>query len=413
MRILQWVTLLAAGAGSFVTACFAVAADERGPPQGFFTPQLSASMQPLGDKAEHPVHLDVEGMSPERVHQRKKLLASGESALASLKPDVALQSFERAALIAHAADTEIALVRAYMQSGAYRRALAFAAHTAGAHLDVADGAALYAWLLYIGGQPAIAQRLLLDTEARLPGSSLLKSVQGQLRSGMPRATPELLAWPYRMAPYSTLNVLPARARVLGTGLLLEGGKHALVPLALVSRSGKVWLRNGLGQLVEARLARRTALGIALLSLNQALPTPENMLVSSTAAFPGSVGFAVEYVAATDAAPAWPILKTGFLGGVMPGTDEQKLGIDMPPGPRGGPVFDVSGRLTGLALPAVAGRSDRIVPVSQLSGALTSIASQHAAVRLGTAAPTGAAPKAAVDQVYERSLKIALQVIAEF
>ncbi|MDP2064982.1 MAG: hypothetical protein Q8K38_03315 [Burkholderiaceae bacterium] len=368
-------------------------------PQGAASQALASSAQ-NGPQA-------VVGLSAERLAERKTLLQSGESALARLQVDTALQAFERAALIAHAADTEIALVRAYMQSGQYRRALAFGAHTAGAHLDVVGGSALYAWLLHVGGQAAIAQRLLQEAEARMPGNALVKSVQKQLLSGAPLATPDLLTLPTRLAPYSASKALPASARVAGSGLLLQDGKHALVPLALLSKSGKLWLCNGLGQLVEARLAQRLAGGVALLRLSQPLPAAENLLVSSSMAFPGSAGYALEYVAAADAAPAWPVLRTGFLGGMLGDSGERKLGIDMPAGPRGGPVFDAAGRLMGLALPAktgTPGNLDRIMPVSLLSQAL------GGAVKLGMAAPKGAAPPASADVIYETSLKATLQVI---
>lgn len=356
------------------------------------------------------LHSATEGLAPERALERTKLLRTGESALSKLQLDAASRAFEGAALMAHSADSEIGLVRTYMQSGAYRRALAFCAHTAGAHLDAVEGSALYAWLLHMGGQAGIAQLLLIDTQARVPGNPLLKSVQRQLRSGKPKATPDLLVLPYRMAPYGAAKALPPNARVAGSGLLLQDGKHALVPLNLVPHSAKLWLRNGLGQLAEARLEQPLTGGVALLSLSRALPVPENMLISGATAFPGSVGFAVEYVPTVDSAPAWPLLRSGFLGGVSVGMNERKLGIEMPAGPRGGPVFDAAGRLIGLALPASAGLSDRLVSISELVHALGSGSGKGAPVRLDTTAPAGAAPTAAVDMIYETSLKATLQVI---
>lgn len=344
--------------------------------------------------------------------EREKLLRAGESALAKLHTDAASQAFEGAALMAHSADSKIGLVRTYMQSGAYRRALAFCAHTAGAHLDAVEGVALYVWLSHMGGQASLAQRLLLDADARVPGNSVLKSVQRQLRSGKPKATPDLLVLPYRMAPYGTAKVLPSSARVAGSGLVLQDGKHALVPLNLVPRSGKLRLRNGLGQLVDARLEQPLTGGVALLSLSHLMPTPGNMVISGAMAFPGSVGFVVEYAVAVSvgSAPAWPLLRSGFLGGVSAGTDNRKFGIDMPVGPRDGPVFDAAGRLVGLALSASSGTSDRLVSISELVHALRLGAGQGAAVSLSPTAPAGIAPTAAVDMIYETSLKTALQVI---
>src|SRR5262245_62514709 len=66
---------------------------------------------------------------------RSDLLRNGEAALARGDTAKALEAFERAAAMMHAADAEIALARTYMQSGAYRRAAALAAHAPGAHRD--------------------------------------------------------------------------------------------------------------------------------------------------------------------------------------------------------------------------------------------------------------------------------------
>ena len=46
-------------------------------------------------------------IAPERLHQRALLLQAGEAALARLELDAAIDAFDRAALIQHAADTEI------------------------------------------------------------------------------------------------------------------------------------------------------------------------------------------------------------------------------------------------------------------------------------------------------------------
>ncbi|MEO6321243.1 MAG: hypothetical protein ABIR56_11215 [Polaromonas sp.] len=244
----------------------------------------------------------------------------------------ALAAFDRAALILHAADTEMALVRSHMQSGDYRRALVFGAHTAGAHLDVLGGAALYAWLLHLGGRGEIAQRLV--------------------------------------------------GQALG-------------------RSGAVWLRNGLGQLSRARPRQRLpALGQALLQLDTTLPVADTVWMAPADAYPGSVGYAVEYVAAPDATPAWPLLRTGFIGPVQ--GDKRLLGIGMPPGPRGGPVFDAGGRLAGLASPGRPGQADQLVTASQLRKALGD-------ARLPPP-PAGAQTHGSIDSIYETSLRVSLQLI---
>ena len=373
--------------------------------------------QPSASQAGGQAVREAAAVSPARLQERAELLKTGETALARLDVTAALDAFERATLILHAADTEIALVRTYMQSGDYRRALAFGAHTAGAHLDVIGGSTLYAWLLHVGGQPAIAQRLLAASESRMPGNLVVAAVQQQLRSGNPIATGQLLAPPTRLAPYGDAKGLPDTARVVGSALLLQSGMGALMPLSLLPRSGKLWLRNGLGQLVKAKIDKRlNDLKVALVRLDGPLPTPEELLVAPVDAFPGSAGFAVEYVSTPDAAPAWPVLRTGFLGGAKGESGERLLGIDMPAGPRGGPVFDGYGRLIGLALQGASGTAgvaavdDTLVPVSQLRKALSGAMASEQLTAQDAPNPAGPRPRSLVDKIYEASLKTSLQVI---
>ena len=351
----------------------------------------------------------------ERLKERADLLMAGEAALARMDAIAAIDFLDRAALILHAADTEIALVRAYMQTGQYRRALAFGAHTAGAHLDVIGGSALYAWLLHAGGQIAVAQRLLVEAEARMPRQPMLSRVQMQLKSGAPLARGALLTLPTRLAPYGSSQPLPPSARVLGSGLLINRGTQALVPLAPLPRSGRFWLRNGLGQLSRGTLQKRLpAIGLAWVRLESPFTAPEDLWIAPADAFPGSVGYAVEYVASRDSTPAWPLLRTGFLGAAIGDGGERLLGIDMPAGPRGGPVFDAAGRLTGVALPGALDKAgklptqDRLIAVSALQSKLKS--SGQDPTLLGSPPPADLPPRAAADRIYEISLKATVQLI---
>ena len=361
--------------------------------------------QPSAGQAGGDAVRESKTLAPARSHERTRLLEAGEAALAGLDTPAALNAFERAGLILHAADTEISLVRGYMQAGDYRRALAFGAHTAGAHLDVTGGTLIYAWLLHLGGQPAIARRLLADAKAHGPANQLMQALQQQLLLGAPRATGQLLAPPARLAPYGENKGLPATARVVGSAVLLPSGNAALLPLGLLPRSGRLWLRNGLGQLAAASVEKRLPrAGVALVRLERALPESKEFQAAATDAFPGSAGFAVEYVSAPDASPAWPLLRTGFLGGASGDSGARLLGIDMPGGPRGGPVFDGAGQFIGMALPGVSGHGgDRLVAASQLNKALGS-------AMVFTPATAGPMPREPVDKIYEASLRSALQVI---
>ena len=375
---------------------------------------LSEAIQQLSSSQAGSAALrDAASLPPQRLLERSQLLQEGEAALARLDPAAALQLFERAAAILHAADTEMAIVRAHMQTGDYRRALAFGAHTAGAHLDVVGGAALYAWLLDAGGQSAVAERLLKEAQGRAPSQPLLAQVQDELKSGLPRAHATLRTVPVRLAPYGDERGLPSSAQVVGSALLLHSGKHALLPLAVLPRKGSVWLRNGLGQLAAASVIQRYPdMGLALVQLRQPLPPPQGLFAAPRDAFPGSVAYAVEYVPTPDASPAWPLLKNGFLGGAAPATApwpgaSRELGLDLKAGPRGGPVFNATGQLTGLALRGPTHSSpDRLVPVSALRSRLGHKAQDW----LGTDSQQKAASPLAMDDIYELNLRATLQVI---
>lgn len=342
-------------------------------------------------------------LEPEQVSLRNTWLREAEAALSRRDVDQAEVLFDRAANLAHQADTEIGLVRTYMQAGAYRRALAFGAHTAGVHLDVVGGSALYAWLLQAGGQEAVAQRLLNDTLARQPDNDFILAVAKQLRSSKPLADAALQLVPTRLAPYGDMQGLPAHARVTGSAVLLSDGVHALAPLALLPASGKVWVRNGLGQLSTARIQKRhRAWGVAVLSLERALPVMQGLQSPTGPVFPGSAGYALEYVTHGDASAAWPMLRVGFIGAPVGNGVQLALGVELKDGSGGGPVFDAAGRLLGLAVAAPQAGPPRLVSAQNLQHLLDQ--------PLAPPAPSGPAPRAMLDQLYEAGLKTALQLI---
>lgn len=336
--------------------------------------------------------------APQRVAERARLLQSGEAALARRDTGQALSHLEQAALILHAADTEMGLVRCYMQAGEYRRALAFGAHTAGAHLDVVGGTALYAWLLHVGGQEAIARSLLQQANARSPRQPLLQAVRGELARAWPVATGGLLAPPTRLAPYAR----EVDARVVGSGTLVRGGRAALVPASCLRPGTRHWVRNGLGDTVGVRpSARPPYLGLLELVLQDPLPDPR-LRAATRDPFPGSVAMAMEFAPQAGGLPAWPLLKTGFVGAALPQPGLRHLGIALPEGtPRGGPVFDRQGHLCGIAVNQ--GHSDRLLGAARLrewsgSGVADMPVSEPGAAQLGP------------DAVYEAGLRVTLQVL---
>ena len=119
----------------------------------------------------------------------------------------------------------------------------------------------------------------------------------------------------------------------------------------------------------------------------------------------------------DAEPAWPWLHAGFFGGLAQpeaATGERRLGIAMPPGPRGGPVFDAAGRLAGLALGGSGSAAgDRLVPITALRQALGAgliDAPPLPPVAASAAATPSRLARMPNDEVYERALRVAVQVI---
>lgn len=329
--------------------------------------------------------------------ERLRLLAAGEALLARGDGVGAQEQFQRAALMAHAADTECGIVRAHMQCGEYRRALAFGAHAALAHRDFPAGSALYAWLLHLGGQPAAAQRHLDEALLRHGGDPALRSVQEALRQPQPAPGATLLSPPGRLAPYAHGAPAAADARALGNAVLGERDL-AWAPAGVLDRLAPgtaLWLRNGLGLTVAAELDRGTAPahGVARLRLRSPLPWPDGLTVSSSRPFAGAPASVAGF--APGPAPAWPLLRPLFLGRLLP-DGAQALALQPVPSAAGGAVFDRHGQLAGLAM-AHADGNDRFLPCAQWP-----------------AGPRGGGesrPVAGADEVYERVLYIGLQLLA--
>jgi hypothetical protein len=175
---------------------------------------------------------------------------------------------------------------------------------------------------------------------------------------------------------------------------LPDGRQALVPLAQLPADGALWVRNGLGRTVRAERHRVNAqAGVAVLRLVDAIDAPQGALRRP---FPGTPAFVVAF----DRAATWPQLHSGFLGNVA-GDAGQWLGVDAGAHGAGAAVFDGSGRLLGMALPASG------------DGRLRFIGLSAAAPLLPVVQPADAPPGAAraIDELYERGLRSALQLIA--
>jgi len=187
--------------------------------------------------------------------------------------------------------------------------------------------------------------------------------------------------------------------VVATGTLIDDGGHALVPAGALGGATAAWVRDGLGRIASARVVRRIEpLELALLRLEAPLPAAGEVVLHERDAFPGTPAYAVEYASrdGDEAAPAWPWLRTGFLGMPDGVGGLRRLGVQMPPGPRGGPVFDTGGRLVGISVPG-----DRLVVASLLRAHLG---------KLVDAVPASAASRVPLDAVYENAMRVAVQVV---
>ncbi|WP_435520273.1 tetratricopeptide repeat protein [Variovorax sp. GT1P44] len=358
---------------------------------------------------------DMRVNDPGLMGARSALLARAEAELALGKVAAATETFERAAMMLHAPDTEMGLVRAYMQAGEYRRALAFCAHVAGAHLESGPAGALYAWLLRAGGQGEVAARVLQETLDRLPQDPVALDARRAFASQSPVARGLMLRTPHRMAPQGVGKegqpVVPEAARVVSSGVLIGDGTTALVPSAAIrpDTTRAIWVRNGMGDTTLARADPATqplaSLGVTVLRLAAPLTTSGTDTRAARDPFAGSAGFALAYAANETAEPAWPWLSQGFFGTLQGREGGRKLGIGLAADTDGGPVFDASGRLAGMVLRGL-GDEAAMLPASRwadlLPGAPTTRPDEGASPRPGPAIPA--------DQAYEYGLRTALQVI---
>lgn len=349
--------------------------------------RLQRLMQPRQAPAAQP-----------REAERLALLRRAEAALRAGESETALQQLDEAAALAHAADTELLMVQAQLQLGGYRRALAFASHTAGSHRQEPRALQLYAWLLALGEQTAPATTLVDQGLQAHPEDATLLALRAQLTRLQPGAAAESEASLAlsRPAPLLAEGLPPSLS--LGSGLLLDQGRLALVPLPAAPEAVRLWVMNGLGRASPAQAIQRfEASGLALLRLEQPLPAPALLRRAPRDAFAGSPAALLQHPADPAGRPAWPALHSGFLGR-QDAQGRQALGITPPQGGRGGPVFDLAGRLIGLSPDG-----SSLLPLSRLEQELGALLRElpvdsSTTVRLP-------------DQRYEEALPLTLLVLA--
>jgi hypothetical protein len=208
---------------------------------------------------------------------------------------------------------------------------------------------------------------------------------------------------------------PTDGRVVSSGVLVAATK-AVVPAGVLASGGageiRIRVRNGLGQSARAVVdgAVQPPLDPRLVALRLLDPLDADAIEAPAARepFAGSPGYVVEYAATPDDAAAWPWLRQGFVGGAIGGSALRQLGIDVADGPHGGPVLDASGRLAGIALRDPASGS---VWLPAARWHLDRVDHDVAPAANGQVRDVPRTVLIGADVVYERALRVALQVIA--
>lgn len=144
----------------------------------------------------------------------RALIARANSALASGQAQAAAELFEKAAGLAESPEAEIGLVRAYLQAGEFRKAIAFGNLVAAEHPDVNETLALLAYLEDREGQTAPALSKLKEARARFPDDIALLGANAEIlldRQAIPQAMRDLDDWIVRNQPQGDIYRLRARA----------------------------------------------------------------------------------------------------------------------------------------------------------------------------------------------------------
>ncbi len=349
-------------------------------------------LMPLAGRAQSPPPMPGAwqlGRPPADAQALAELLRRGEQALAAGDAAAARSAFEEASAKQHSAEVEIGATRTLMLEGEYRQALAFAAHTAGAHPEVAQGAVLYARLLALSGMTAVAAQVLERAAER---SDARASIEAWRSAGADAV------W---LRPAAHGETLPPSARTRTGAWLLEDGIHALAPALGIDGCTHLWVRNGIGRTVAVSVERRMhEMGLVLLRLEVALPSDAGPAWAARDPFPGSPLYAGTTGQGDAASPAWPQLQVAFAGAA--GEHERRLGVDLPGNSAGAGVLDTAGHFVGLSVPAADSGHTNLLGVAELRRGL---AAQPASAPLPTA--TGSRP---VDEIYEHMLLHTLTVL---
>ncbi len=303
--------------------------------------------------------------------QANRLRSEGEKHLRALQAGLALEAFEKAALLAHSVDIELGIVRAHMQDGQFLRALNFAAHTAQAHRHDRRGALLYQQLLSLVGQS--------------------------------RLTPDSQQW----RPFSQALPPSSKAIHFGSALLLPGEQHALISGAVLEGRRAVGLRHCRGFFSEARLVRFSSTSaVALLKILRPFARPSSpqnpVSINAKPVFAGSLAYQLVFDRSTMQKLSWPKLSSHFIER----TQQHDLSIGAQNVSDAGIIFNQRGQVIGLGNPSQNNTSTSLLSVAACHDLLEIAGIGHQSNELNV---SGANGNVSIEAVYQTGLNVLLQV----
>lgn len=303
----------------------------------------------------------------------------------------------------HSDAIEIAQVLTLMQGGEYTHALSAAAHTYAEHAEEADTALLYAWLLSIGGQVRVAHEVLQTNLERFPEHQSLRTMQSVLQSAQWDVSQLDVTGYLRLRPVLVESASKSEHVLLLNGATLLDELHAVTPFTPSLATKKLWLRNGLGITVGAKLVKvLPEHHVAILQLEKPMPIAHRMVVANKPTSLGNLAYVIGYFTATKSDMAqWPILRADFTGMPAVSDDAGKWLLHIHSVMAGAPVFNPSGELMGISLNT--DNSSQLLPINEVVKLISQGQEE-------TAQPTKANPS--MSELYEFALTTSLQLLAE-
>ena len=420
----------------------------------------SASATPLlGTQLELAM---AESPSSASLDAARQALSKGDAARAA-------GLYEALAQQGESLEAEVGLIRASLQAGEFRKAVAYANLTAGEHPESGEAPALLAFLNDRAGRteqavaalkklqstrpddwvpiaahadilidrlaPAEARAVIEGWNARHPGAArpeltrlLMRArvAEGTESGAAPKTTPvnraaTEYAEGWAVPSFQTLPLAGRRIVGAGNGVVVDGGKSVLTYAGVLGPSAhELLIRNGLGQLRRARVERLDrSKELIQVRLTEPFPATSSIPQDQVSSPEGvRFCFALGFSVPRSADPAYPAIAPGLVfradtgvGGLMQITSALGSGHD------GAPVFDARGKLIGLALGAgdhqIAGQDlrknlGRGGFALRVDETLTGVAHKVTAVR---APPGPQPPMPPMEELFERLSPAVVQIVA--